>query len=99
MPYGSELKECSEFSNAETTLFCETSGTKISIFWSVLTFGTSPGILSGTELNEESDKEIRFYICSIITSQFVVKVSRSKFAFFSFSKLLKNVFLAILAYF
>ena len=72
---------------------------KMSIFWSILNFGTCSSTLTGTELNEESDEMIRFYVCSIITSQSVVKVSRSKFAFFSFSKLLKNVFLAISAHF
>ena len=72
---------------------------KISIFWSVLNFGTCSSTLSDTEFNEESDEAIRFLIYSIITSQIVVQVSRSKFAFFAFSKLLKNVFLANLAYF
>ena len=64
-----------------------------SIFWPILTCGTCSSTLTGTELNEESDEMIRFYVCSIITSQSVVKVSRSKFAFFFIFKTVeKRVF-------
>ena len=68
MPYGSELKECSEFSNTVLLVFLvRIVILRNSIFWSILNFGTSAGTLFSTVFNEEYDGLIKFAVYSIIT--------------------------------